>query len=78
MTIIPSIKRDYLCRLAEQGKRIDGRKFDEYRKIEIKPNIISKAEGSALGKIGNTQVLTGIKMDVGEPYPDSPETGVLT
>ena len=78
MTIIPSIKRDYLCRLAEQGKRIDGRKFDEYRKIEIKPNIISKAEGSALVKIGNTQVLTGIKMDVGEPYPDSPETGILT
>jgi len=78
MTIIPSIKRDYLSKLAEQGKRADGRKFDEYRKIEIETNVVSKAEGSARVKIGNTQVLAGIKMDVGEPYSDSPESGVMT
>jgi exosome complex component RRP42 len=78
MTIIPSIKRDYLCKLAEQGKRIDGRRFDEYRSISIETNIISKAEGSARVKIGNTQVIAGIKMDIGEPYPDSPDQGVLT
>ena len=78
MTVIPSIKRDYINKLAAQGKRTDGRKFDEYRKIEITTDVISKAEGSALVKIGNTQVLAGIKMDVGEPYPDTPESGVLT
>ncbi|UCD13457.1 MAG: exosome complex protein Rrp42 [Thermoplasmatales archaeon] len=78
MTIVPAIKRDYICKLAKQGKRVDGRKFDEFRKIEIETNVVSKAEGSARVKIGNTQVLTGIKMDVGEPYPDSPESGVLT
>jgi len=78
MTIVPSIKRDYISKLAEQGKRTDGRKFDEYRKIEIETNVVNKAEGSARVKIGDTQVLTGIKMDVGEPYLDSPESGVLT
>ena len=78
MTLIPIIKRDYICKLAAEGKRIDGRKFDEYRKIEIETNVVNKAEGSARVKIGNTQVLAGIKMDVGEPYPDSPESGVLT
>jgi len=78
MTIVPLIKRDYIYKLSEQGKRVDGRKFDEYRKIEIETNVISKAEGSAKVKIGNTQVLAGIKLDVGEPYPDSPESGVLT
>jgi len=78
MTIVPSIKRDYIYKLAEQGKRTDGRKFDEYRKIEIETNVVNKAEGSARVKIGDTQVLTGIKMDVGEPYLDSPESGVLT
>ncbi len=78
MSIVPIIKRDYISKLAEQGKRIDGRRFDEYRKIEIETNVVSKAEGSARVKIGNTQVLTGIKMDVGEPYSDSPESGVLT
>ena len=78
MTVIASIKREYLAKLAQQGKRADGRKFDEYRKIEIETNVVNKAEGSARVKIGNTQLITGIKMDVGEPYSDSPESGVLT
>lgn len=78
MTITPSIKRDYLANLAEKGKRADGRELNEYRNIEVETNIISKAEGSARVKIGNTQVLVGIKMDVGEPYSDSPEYGVMT
>jgi exosome complex component RRP42 len=78
MTLVPSIKRDYICKLAQQGKRADGRKFEEYRNIEIETNAVRKAEGSARVKIGNTQVLAGIKMDVGEPYLDSPESGVLT
>jgi exosome complex component RRP42 len=77
MTITPSLKRDYLAKLAENGKRVDGRKFDEFRNIEIEPGVISKAEGSAKVKIGNTQVIAGIKMDIGEPYSDSPDSGVM-
>ena len=76
MTIVPIIKRDYITKLATQGKRIDGRAFDHYRKIEIETKVVNKAEGSARVKIGNTQVLCGIKMDIGEPFPDTPETGV--
>jgi len=78
MTIIPSIKKDYLIKLAKNGKRVDGRKFDEFRNIEIEVGVVKKAEGSARVKIGNTQVITGIKMDVGEPYPDSPDSGVMS
>jgi exosome complex component RRP42 len=78
MPITPSIKRDYLAKLAQQGKRADGRKFDEFRNIEIETGVVSKAEGSARVRIGNTQVIAGVKMDVGEPYSDSPESGVLT
>jgi len=78
MTITPNIKKDYLVNLAQNGKRVDDRKFDEFRDIEIETNIVLKAEGSAKVKIGNTQVIAGIKMDVGEPYPDSPDSGVMT
>ena len=77
MTITPLIKRDFLEKLAENGKRADGRKFDEFRNIEIEVNVVSKAEGSAKVKIGNTQVIAGIKMDIGEPYPDTPDSGVM-
>jgi exosome complex component RRP42 len=78
MTIVPIIKRDYITKIAEQGKRIDGRAFDQYRTIEIDTKVVNKAEGSARVKIGNTQVLCGIKMDIGEPFPDTPATGVMS
>ena len=78
MTIIPAIKKDYITKLAEQGKRVDGRTFEQYRTIEIETKVVNKAEGSARIKIGNTQVLVGIKMDLGEPFPDTPDCGVLS
>ena len=77
MTLTSSIKRDYYYNLVKNGKRADGRKFDEFRNIEIETGLISKAEGSARVKIGKTQVVAGIKMDIGEPYSDSPEKGVM-
>ena len=78
MSITPQIKREFIVKLAQDGKRADGRKFDEFRGIEIETGVVSKAEGSARVKIGNTQVIAGIKMDIGEPYSDSPESGVMT
>jgi exosome complex component RRP42 len=76
--IISEITRDYIEKLVEQGMRIDNRGFDEYRKVEIKTGIITTAEGSAQVNIGDTTVISGIKMDVAEPYADSPDMGVLT
>ena len=78
MTITPSIKRDFLLKLSGEGKRADGRKFDEFRNIKIEVNVVNKAEGSAKVTIGNTQLISGIKIDIGEPYPDSPDSGVMT
>jgi len=78
MTITPAIKKDYITKLAEQGKRVDGRTFDQYRPIEIETGIVKQAEGSARVKIGNTQLVVGIKMGVGEPFPDTPDCGVLS
>ena len=59
--------REYL----EKGKRFDGRKPEEFREISIETGVSKKAEGSARVKIGKTEVIVGVKMDVTEPYPDS-------
>jgi len=75
---ISSVKKDYLYRLAKEGKRPDGRAFNEYRPIKIERGIVNMAEGSAKVSIGNTTVLAGIKMDIGEPYPDTPEEGAMS
>lgn len=60
-----------------KGKRFDNRKLDEFRDISIETGISKNAEGSARVKIGKTEVFVGIKMDVVEPYPDSPDKGNL-
>lgn len=64
--------------MLSRGQRSDGRAFEQYRSIKIETNIISKADGSARVSIGDTVVLTGIKYEVGPPFPDSPDFGVLT
>lgn len=61
-----------------EGKRFDGRKPLEVRDIVIETGISKNAEGSARVKIGKTEVIVGVKMDVGTPYPDSPNKGNLT
>ena len=68
---------DYALELIRNGKRLDNRKFDEFRKIEIETGIIKNAEGSARVRIGDTEVIAGVKLNLGKPFPDTPEEGVL-
>ena len=67
----------YLSELLSKNIREDGRKLLDYRKIEIDVNPIPRANGSARVKFGNTDVIVGVKIDVGEPFPDTPEKGIL-
>jgi exosome complex component RRP42 len=78
LNMIAEIKRDHIKKLMEGGKRLDERGFDDYRKIEIEKGVYQNAEGSARVSIGGTQVIAGIKMILGEPFPDIPNQGVLT
>jgi len=67
----------YTLELIEKRKRTDGRKFDEFRKIEIVPNAVKTAEGSALVSFGETKVLAGVKMELSAPFTDTPDEGTL-
>ena len=75
--IVPEITKESITNLANNDKREDGRSLDEYRDISIETGVISKAEGSARVKIGNTQVIAGVKPQIGTPFPDTPDLGVL-
>jgi exosome complex component RRP42 len=75
--VISEIKKDFIYNLLLKGEREDGRAFDQYREISIQRDMIKKAEGSALVKLGSSQVLVGVKMQPGEPFPDSPNRGVI-
>ncbi|UCE12343.1 MAG: exosome complex protein Rrp42 [Candidatus Heimdallarchaeota archaeon] len=76
--IISSLERKYLSDLIAKGNRMDGRGFWESRPIQIIPNVVKKAEGSAMVKWGDTVVLAGVKIQLGSPFPDTPNDGVIT
>jgi len=71
------MEEKYALELIMKGKRVDGRKFDEFRPIEIIPNIIKNAEGSAQVRFGDTEVIAGVKMKTGTPFADTPNEGIL-
>ncbi|HUI40056.1 MAG TPA: exosome complex protein Rrp42 [Methanothrix sp.] len=75
--VLSEIRKDYLYNLVLKGERADGRGFDRYREISIEKDVVRKAEGSALVKLGQSQVLVGVKMQPGEPFPDTPNRGVI-
>src|SRR3989454_1007929 len=76
--IVSELMRAHVYRLASTGQRVDGRRLDEPRKLSVARTFVKTAEGSARVQLGNTDVLVGVKMSVGEPYPDTPNTGVLS
>jgi len=75
--IMEDIRKDYVYDLIESGKRIDGRGFHDYREISVERDVITKAEGSALVKLGDTEVLVGVKLLPGEPFSDAPNMGII-
>jgi exosome complex component RRP42 len=64
--------------LVTKGKRIDERGPEDYRDISIQIGLIEKANGSAQVYLGKSKVLAGIKIEPGNPFPDTPDEGVLT
>ena len=44
-TAMDELKRNQILELLEDGKRVDGRAFDEHRPISIETNAIPKANG---------------------------------
>lgn len=76
--VMSEIKKDHIHKLLAKGRRVDNRAWDEFRPITIQPGYIETAEGSARVKIGNTDVLVGVKMATGAPFADTPNKGVLS
>ncbi|MBW2971614.1 exosome complex protein Rrp42 [Candidatus Woesearchaeota archaeon] len=69
--------RNEIVSLLSKNTRLDGRKPDQYRPITVETGVSRNAEGSAKVKIGDTEVIAGVKLEVMKPYPDQPEDGSM-
>ncbi len=76
-SIINELKRSQILELLEQGKRVDGRALDEAREISIETDAIPKANGSARVRIGDTEVVCGVKIQPDRPFPDMGDKGIF-
>jgi len=75
--VVETIRKAQMVELLSQGKRMDGRAPDEHRPITIRTGVIQKANGSAIVNLGNTEVIAGVKVATGTPFPDTPDKGLL-
>ncbi|HDI02069.1 MAG TPA: exosome complex protein Rrp42, partial [Ignisphaera sp.] len=75
--VVSKIKYNTILNVLAKGLHIDKRSITSYRPIDIAINVVPNAEGSALVKLGNTQVIAGVKIELGQPYSDTPNEGVL-
>lgn len=75
--LYPKMYTEYILKLIKRGERIDNRGLLDYRPISVILNPIEKADGSSLIRLGRTQVLTGVKLELGSPFPDRPNEGIL-
>ena len=76
-SIIDQLKRTQILELLEQGKRIDGRALDEARELTIETDAIPKANGSARVRLGETEVVCGVKIQPDRPFPDMGDKGIF-
>jgi len=74
---ISNLTRKRIKEFLEEGKRFDERKLEDYRKINIETGISKNAEGSARVRMGNTEVVVGVKIDIVEPYTDHEDEGTM-
>jgi exosome complex component RRP42 len=75
--IVEQLRKQQMLEALSRGKRLDGRNFESYRDLEIEIGIIDKANGSAKVKLGNTEVLAGVKVETGEPFEGLEDKGAL-
>ena len=76
-SILNQLKRTQISELLEKGQRADGRSFDEPRPLIIETGVIPKADGSARVRLGDTEVVAGVKIQPDKPFPDMGDKGIF-
>jgi exosome complex component RRP42 len=75
--IVEHLRKQQMWDALSRGKRLDGRDFSETRQLVIETDIIKKANGSARVKLGDTEVIAGVKVETGEPFEGLENKGAL-
>ncbi|HZE77258.1 MAG TPA: exosome complex protein Rrp42 [Nitrososphaeraceae archaeon] len=75
--IVEHLRKQQMWDAISKGKRLDERSLDELRAVEIELHAIKKANGSARVKLGDSEVIAGVKVETGEPFEGLENKGAL-
>jgi exosome complex component RRP42 len=75
--VIPNLQREKIESYLTEGKRLDGRKTDEYRELVVEDGVSKNSASAVRVKFGKTEVLAGVHLALATPYPDSPDEGTF-
>lgn len=75
--IVEHLRKQQMWDALSRGKRLDDRDFADARQLEIELDVIMKANGSARVKLGDTEVIAGVKVETGEPFEGLEDKGAL-
>uniref|UniRef100_A0AC11DEV0 Exosome component 7 n=1 Tax=Ovis aries TaxID=9940 RepID=A0AC11DEV0_SHEEP len=67
----------YIVHGVQEDLRVDGRGCDDYRCVEVETDVVSNTSGSARVKLGHTDILVGVKAEMGTPKLEKPNEGYL-
>jgi len=70
-------ERTFIIHGVQDDLRVDGRTRDDFRHLELETGVVSNTNGSARVRLGETDVLVGVKAELGEPNPSAPRHGRL-
>lgn len=71
---ISNVERNFILEALQQGVRLDGRAFDQFRPIKLE---FGEEYGSATVTLGGTRVLVQVSAEVTKPLDDRKFDGVF-
>ena len=70
-------ERTFIIHGVQDDLRADGRHRDDFRHLELETGVVSNTNGSCRLRLGETDLLVGVKAELGEPHPATPRRGRL-
>ncbi|XP_022094545.1 exosome complex component RRP42-like [Acanthaster planci] len=70
-------EKTFIIHGVQDGLRTDGRSCDAFRPMELECGVVSNTSGSARLRLSNTDILVGVKAEMGKPRPTRPGEGYV-
>uniref|UniRef100_A0A663DWG1 Ribosomal RNA-processing protein 42 n=1 Tax=Aquila chrysaetos chrysaetos TaxID=223781 RepID=A0A663DWG1_AQUCH len=75
--VLSEAEKLYIVHGIQEDLRVDGRGCEDYRCAEVETDVVSNTSGSARVKLGHTDILVGVKAEMGTPKLEKPDEGYL-